>query len=314
MWADVEAHYSRAAQLYAEEGRPSAAAEAAARGARALEERQPEVGEGAGRRLGQPLHAPYPRPFHSLAAGVTLSHILSLCFSHSYTHSHTHTLTHIHTWVQMSQEMYRKAVEWLEDAGKDAMAGDIFRCRPAQPRHRLCIGWPAGTSGEPLLAWARWRQWLLIRLPLAPPPVTTTPALCTICLAGRRWRSWCGRASGRTQWACCCGLRWRATAWARATASARHTWARWWCGCTQARPTTRGRPTRQAGAVKAVAGPGACPWLAGWLAESRAQPHFPSGAAWLPSRPACPAQPRWPTLALPARPLLSRMRWVWTTS
>lgn len=74
MWADVEAHYSRAAQLYAEEGRPSAAAEAAARGARALEERQPE----------------------------------------------------------MSQEMYRKAVEWLEDAGKDAMAGDIFRQAVAQ--------------------------------------------------------------------------------------------------------------------------------------------------------------------------------------
>ncbi len=24
--------------------------------------------------------------------------------------------------------MYRRAVEWLEDAGKDALAGDVFRC------------------------------------------------------------------------------------------------------------------------------------------------------------------------------------------
>lgn len=47
IWADVEAHYARAAELFAEEGRPTAAAEAAARGARALEERQPAVG-GAG--------------------------------------------------------------------------------------------------------------------------------------------------------------------------------------------------------------------------------------------------------------------------
>ncbi|KAI3428586.1 hypothetical protein D9Q98_007408 [Chlorella vulgaris] len=74
IWADVEAHYGRAAELYAEEGRLSAAAEAAARGARALEERQPEK----------------------------------------------------------AQEMYLRAVEWLEDAGKDALAGDIFRQAVAQ--------------------------------------------------------------------------------------------------------------------------------------------------------------------------------------
>jgi hypothetical protein len=29
--------------------------------------------------------------------------------------------------VQKAQEMYLRAVEWLEDAGKDALAGDIFR-------------------------------------------------------------------------------------------------------------------------------------------------------------------------------------------
>lgn len=44
LWEEVEQHYSRAAELFAEEGRPTAAAEAAARGARALEEQRPEVG------------------------------------------------------------------------------------------------------------------------------------------------------------------------------------------------------------------------------------------------------------------------------
>ena len=42
-WEEVEAHYRRAAELFAEEGRPTAAAEAAARGARTLEEQRPEV-------------------------------------------------------------------------------------------------------------------------------------------------------------------------------------------------------------------------------------------------------------------------------
>lgn len=44
LWEEVEQHYSRAAELFAEEGRPTAAAEAAARGARALEEQRSEVG------------------------------------------------------------------------------------------------------------------------------------------------------------------------------------------------------------------------------------------------------------------------------
>lgn len=74
IWDEVQAHYTRAAELYAEEGRPSAAAEAAARGARALEERRPEA----------------------------------------------------------STAMYRTAVEWLEDAGKDALAGDVYRQAVAQ--------------------------------------------------------------------------------------------------------------------------------------------------------------------------------------
>lgn len=52
LWDDVEAHYTRAAELFAEEGRPQAAAEAAARGARALEERRPEVGAGRGQEGG----------------------------------------------------------------------------------------------------------------------------------------------------------------------------------------------------------------------------------------------------------------------
>jgi hypothetical protein len=43
-WEEVESHYRRAAELFAEEGRPTAAAEAAARGARALEEQRPAVG------------------------------------------------------------------------------------------------------------------------------------------------------------------------------------------------------------------------------------------------------------------------------
>jgi hypothetical protein len=29
--------------------------------------------------------------------------------------------------MQASTAMYRQAVEWLEDAGKDALAGDVFR-------------------------------------------------------------------------------------------------------------------------------------------------------------------------------------------
>lgn len=74
LWEEVEQHYSRAAELFAEEGRPTAAAEAAARGARALEEQRPEA----------------------------------------------------------STLMYRRAVEWLEDAGKDALAGDVFRQAIAQ--------------------------------------------------------------------------------------------------------------------------------------------------------------------------------------
>lgn len=74
LWDDVEAHYTRAAELFAEEGRPQAAAEAAARGARALEERRPEA----------------------------------------------------------AQQLFRKAVEWLEDEGKDMLAGDVFRQAVAQ--------------------------------------------------------------------------------------------------------------------------------------------------------------------------------------
>lgn len=30
--------------------------------------------------------------------------------------------------AQASTRLYLKAVEWLEDAGKDALAGDVFRC------------------------------------------------------------------------------------------------------------------------------------------------------------------------------------------
>ena len=57
-WQEVEDHYARAAELFAEEGRPTAAAEAAARGARALEERRPEVRapRGGARRAHLPLH------------------------------------------------------------------------------------------------------------------------------------------------------------------------------------------------------------------------------------------------------------------
>ncbi len=42
-WEEVQELYSRAAQYYAEEGRPVAAAEAGVKAARALEERKPEV-------------------------------------------------------------------------------------------------------------------------------------------------------------------------------------------------------------------------------------------------------------------------------
>lgn len=36
--------------------------------------------------------------------------------------------TPLHPPSQASTLMYRRAVEWLEDAGKDALAGDVFRC------------------------------------------------------------------------------------------------------------------------------------------------------------------------------------------
>lgn len=66
---DVEACYSRAAEYYAEEGRQVAAAEAAGRGARALEEKRPEA----------------------------------------------------------ATALYRKAVAWMEESDRDALASDIFR-------------------------------------------------------------------------------------------------------------------------------------------------------------------------------------------
>ena len=47
------------------------------------------------------------------------------------------------TAVQASTRLYRKAVEWLEDAGKDALAGDVFRCPPGWAG----LGWLAGRGG-----------------------------------------------------------------------------------------------------------------------------------------------------------------------
>ena len=45
IWDDVEECYSRAAEYYNGEGRYTAAADALAKGARALEEKRPEVGD-----------------------------------------------------------------------------------------------------------------------------------------------------------------------------------------------------------------------------------------------------------------------------
>lgn len=69
IWDDVEECYSRAAEYYNGEGRHTAAADALAKGARALEEKRPEV----------------------------------------------------------AAKMYQQAVEWMEESGKDALAGDVFR-------------------------------------------------------------------------------------------------------------------------------------------------------------------------------------------
>lgn len=68
-WADLRACSARAAELYLEEGRPSAAAESVAKAALALEEVDPAA----------------------------------------------------------ATKLYLQAVEWLEDSGKDALAGDTYR-------------------------------------------------------------------------------------------------------------------------------------------------------------------------------------------
>lgn len=57
-WESVSECYGRAAELFAEEGRLTNAAEAMARGARALEERRPEVHRLDGRPAGRALHLP----------------------------------------------------------------------------------------------------------------------------------------------------------------------------------------------------------------------------------------------------------------
>lgn len=85
------------------------AAEAAARGAKALEELRPEV------------NALLPVWKHCAA----LRHDMLVCPT-----PQTHQPALLHTTPppeQASTALYRSAVEWLEDAGKDAVAGDVFR-------------------------------------------------------------------------------------------------------------------------------------------------------------------------------------------
>lgn len=155
----MEQHYGRAAELYAEEGRPTASAEAAARGAKALEEQRPEVG--AARLL------PHPACHIGWLAGVVAQAVTvppcdcscsqlsggdravginsrgaappsarqrqsqqawKQLMAHRLTSAFPQLGTPLHPSAQASTLMYRRAVEWLEDAGKDALAGDVFRC------------------------------------------------------------------------------------------------------------------------------------------------------------------------------------------
>lgn len=122
-------HYRRAAELFAEEGRPTAAAEAAARGARALEELRPQVRAQLGWAVvllgGGLLNAwPYlPTPSAPF-------------WAHAYTSCPACQPSPPSHPTQASSSLYRKAVEWLEDAGKDALAGDVFRCGVAAPGRR----------------------------------------------------------------------------------------------------------------------------------------------------------------------------------
>ena len=137
MWEELEQHYTRTAELFAEEGRPTAAAEAAARGARALEEQRPKVGAGAeagaaGRQgQQQPLPAVLllrPAPPDCLPAALRPA-----C---------------VPPCPQASSQMYLKAVEWLEDGGKDALAGDVFRCVQRSAAQRSAGRTAQGREGK----------------------------------------------------------------------------------------------------------------------------------------------------------------------
>lgn len=50
--------------------------------------------------------------------------------------------------MQAAQQLFRKAVEWLEDEGKDMLAGDVFRWCMCRPLACGCLGYTSGCAAS----------------------------------------------------------------------------------------------------------------------------------------------------------------------